>query len=70
MTAVTPADSSEPEVATETASRRRFHRHPRDPDVPLPPLTPRAQLVRGVLVLIAIVSISLAVQLVILSGFQ
>lgn len=70
MTTVDTPVGSGLEVSTGAAKRRRFHRHQRDPVVPLPPLTPRAQLARGVLVLIAIVSLSLVLQLVILSGFQ
>jgi sortase A len=54
----------------EAPPRRRFHRAPRDPETPLPPLSPRAQVARGVFVLIAIVCGSLLLQLVVLSGFQ
>jgi sortase A len=54
----------------EAPPRLRFRRPPRDPDVPVPPLTPRAQLARGVFVLIAVMCGSLLLQLVVLSGFQ
>jgi sortase A len=70
MTIVDTPDTSEPEVAPAIATRRGFHRQQRDPDVPLPPLSPRAQLARGVFVLIAVVSGALLLQLIILSGFQ
>lgn len=50
---------------------RRFRRGPRrDPETPLPPLTSRAQLARGVFVLLAVMCGSLLLQLVLLSGFQ
>ncbi len=58
-----------PEVE-DSPRGRWFRRSPRDPDRPLPPLTPRAQLARGVFVLIAVVCGSLLLQLVVLSGFQ
>jgi sortase A len=55
----------------ETPPRqRRFRRGSRSKDIPVPPLTPRAQLARGVFVLIAVVCGSLLLQLVVLSGFQ
>ena len=58
-------------AVADPAPTRRFRRGPRrDPDVPLPPLTPRAQLARGVFVLLAVICGSLLLQLVVLSGFQ
>jgi len=70
MTSVTPAGTegkvgAKPAAPAVTRRRRR-----RDPSTPLPALTPRAQLARGIFVLIAALTLSLVVQLVILSGFQ
>ncbi len=48
----------------------RYGRAGRSPEIPLPPLSHRAQLVRGVLVLVALVTFSLLVQLLFLSGVQ
>ena len=83
MTAVTDAGHDDGSVdAVDTAEGgvdgvvdpapkgRRFRRSPRPQEGSLPPLTPRAQLARGVLVLVAVVSLCLVLQLVILSGFQ
>jgi sortase A len=58
-------------VAVDAPKRRVLRRRPRrDPDVPLPPLGPRAQLARAVLVLVAVVSFCLLLQLLLLSGLQ
>ena len=58
-------------AVADPAPSRRFRRGARrDPDAPIPPLTPRAQLARGVFVLVAVICGSLLLQLVVLSGFQ
>jgi len=57
-------------VAERRQGRKLRRGARRDPGAPLPPLTPRAQLLRGVSVLIAVVCGALVLQLVILSGFQ
>jgi len=41
-----------------------------EPDTPLPPLDPKLQLVRAVLVLILVLSVSVLVELLVLSGVQ
>lgn len=54
----------------EAPPRRRATRAKRDKDVPLPPLSPRAQLLRVVFVLLAVSCGALVLQLAVLSGFQ
>jgi LPXTG-site transpeptidase (sortase) family protein len=54
----------------EAPPRRRSPRPARDTTVPLPPLSPRAQLLRVVFVLLAVSCGALVLQLAVLSGFQ
>lgn len=59
-----------PPAPPEGPSRRRRRKARVDASHPLPPLSPRAQLARGVLVLLAVLCGSVVLQLVVLSGFQ
>ena len=53
------------------AERRWWNRAPKaDPSAPVPPLTPRAKLFQGVLVLVFILSVSLLVDLLFVSSLQ
>lgn len=52
-------------VRGDTPDRTR-----RDPVVPLPPLSPRAELARGVLIVIVVLSVSLMLELLVMSGLQ
>lgn len=42
----------------------------RDPSIPLPPLSPRATLARAALIVVAVLSISLMLELLVVSGLQ
>lgn len=84
MTLVDDVGSEAPEVAEDgvpvvTIERRTWRDRVRyffsrsngdEPDPPLPPLDPKMQLVRAVLVLILALSVSVLVELLLLSGVQ
>jgi sortase A len=57
-------------AVADAPTPRRFRRARRYPDTPLPPLSAKSQLARGVLVLVAVTTGAMILQLVILSGFQ
>jgi LPXTG-site transpeptidase (sortase) family protein len=50
--------------------RRGRRRQKRDPSLPVPPLSPRAKLAQGVLVLVFVLSAAFVVELLIISGIQ
>ncbi len=52
------------------ALRDRFRRPPRDRSAPLPPLGPRAQLLRAVLIVVLVLGASLLLELLVVSGFE
>jgi len=58
-------------VARAAALRSKgLRRAPRDRSVPVPPLSPRAQLARAALIVVLVLSVSLLLQLLVVSGFQ
>ncbi|MEO1056884.1 MAG: class E sortase [Actinomycetota bacterium] len=67
MTAIALARST---IDAEDSSRRWFRRRATSVSGPVPPLSPRLQLVRGVLVVALVLSVSLVVHLVLVSRLQ
>jgi sortase A len=63
-------ESTDPGAPDDGARRRFSRRPPRDPAVPVPPLSPRAQLFRAMLIVVAVLCVSLMLELLVVSGFE
>lgn len=65
-----PSEVLAVDTPSEPRRRRRVRKQRPGRDTPLPPLSRRAQLVRAVLVVAAVTTLSMVVQLVVLSGLR